>query len=43
MTQALEILEDLSKCIEVKMDFPFEHILLDCAILAMIVAEQNHD
>jgi hypothetical protein len=39
MNQALEVLSDLSKCIEVKLDFPFEHILLDCAILSMIVAE----
>ena len=28
--EGLGVLSDLSECIELKMDFPFEHLILDC-------------
>jgi hypothetical protein len=36
MLQAIEVLQDLTHCIEVRMDFPFEHLLLDCIVLSML-------
>ena len=38
---SLQILEDLSHCIEMKINFPFEHLLLDCMVYSSIVAEHN--
>jgi hypothetical protein len=28
--EAVGILQDLSECIELKLEFPFEHLILDC-------------
>lgn len=41
LVQSLEVLEHLSHCIEMKINFPFEHILLDCMVYANLVALQN--
>lgn len=38
LVQSLEVLEHLSHCIEMKINFPFEHILLDCMVYANLVA-----
>ena len=43
MAKAIEVLGDLSRCIEMRMDFPFEHILLDCCVLSMLASEQRQD
>ena len=32
--EGLGILNDLSECIELKMDFPFEHLILDCVFFS---------
>ncbi len=34
LADALAILEDLQTCLEMKMDFPFEHMVLDCVAFA---------
>ena len=39
--QSLEVLEHLTHCIEMKINFPFEHILLDCMVYANLLAMQN--
>lgn len=41
MLQAIDVLQDLTHCIEVRMDFPFEHLLLDCIVLSMLAFEQG--
>lgn len=41
LVQSIEILEHLTHCIEMKINFPFEHILLDCMVYANLVALQN--
>lgn len=32
LQEAIEVLEDLSHTLELKMDFPFEHLFLDCIL-----------
>jgi len=38
---ATDVLESLTGCIEMKLEFPFEHLLIDCVIFAMVVVEQS--
>lgn len=39
---SIAILDDLTHCIEMKLDFPFEHLLLDCMVYSNIIADQSH-
>lgn len=32
LTAAIDILETLEACIEMKLDFPFEHLIMDCIV-----------
>ena len=41
LVESINILEELTHCIEMKINFPFEHILLDCMVYANLVALQN--
>ena len=44
LVQSIEVLDHLTYCIEMKINFPFEHILLDCMVYANLLAQQNsHD
>jgi hypothetical protein len=38
---ASDVLESLTGCIEMKLEFPFEHLLIDCVVFAMVVVEQS--
>jgi len=40
---ATDVLESLTGCIEMKLEFPFEHLLIDCIVFAMVVVEQSED
>ena len=40
---ATDVLESLTGCIEMKLEFPFEHLLIDCVVFAMVVVEQSED
>lgn len=42
MMASIQILDDLTHCIDMKMDFPFEHLLLDCMVFSSLIADQNH-
>jgi len=37
LKSAMDILETLSACIEMKIDFPFEHLLLDCVVYSQLL------
>jgi hypothetical protein len=41
--QAQEILNELSSCVEIKLDFPFEDLLLDCMVFGMLANDSNLD
>ena len=41
LAAALQILEDLSEVVEMKINFPFEHLLLDCMVYSNLVADLN--
>ena len=41
LTAALDILETLQQCIELKIDFPFEHLICDCIVYAQLLLEQQ--
>lgn len=41
LVNTVDILEELSSCIEMKIEFPFEHLLLDCMVFSNLVAEQR--
>jgi phospholipid N-methyltransferase len=41
--QSLEILEVLQNCIQLKMDFPFEHLITDCIMYGMLANESSLD
>lgn len=41
--QSLNFLEELTKCIEVKLEFPFEHLLVDCIIYGILAEETSMD
>lgn len=34
LTAGIDILEELTGCIELKIEFPFEHLLLDCMVFS---------
>lgn len=35
------MLDDLTHCIDMKLDFPFEHLILDCMVYSNLVADQS--
>lgn len=39
--QSLDILEVLQNCIQLKLDFPFEHLIVDCIMYAMLANESS--
>lgn len=39
LISALDILNELSYCIEMKIEFPFEYVLLDCIIFSLLLAD----
>lgn len=41
LNAGIDILEELSGCIELKIDFPFEHLLLDCMVFSQLLVDQN--
>ena len=41
LAASVQILEDLTEVVEMKINFPFEHLLLDCMVYANLVAEHN--
>ena len=36
-------MQDLSECIEMKMDFPFEHLILDCIYFVGLTEESSYE
>jgi hypothetical protein len=42
MMASIAVLDDLTYCIDMKLEFPFEHLLLDCMVYSTLVAEQSH-
>jgi hypothetical protein len=41
LSAGIDILEELSGCIELKIEFPFEHLLLDCMVFSQLLVDQN--
>ncbi|CDW71951.1 UNKNOWN [Stylonychia lemnae] len=41
--QTVQILEELLQCIELRLDFPFEHLLVDCIMYGMLAEETSMD
>ena len=41
LESALAVLNDLAQCVELKIEFPFEHLLLDCIIFAQLLVDQD--
>jgi hypothetical protein len=39
LISALDILSELTHCIELKIEFPFEYLLLDCIIFSLLLAD----
>lgn len=33
----MDILETLEACIEMKLDFPFEHLIMDCIVYSQLL------
>lgn len=42
MVASIGVLDDLTYCIDMKIEFPFEHLLLDCMVYSSLVADQKH-
>ena len=41
LAASVQILEDLTEVVEMKINFPFEHLLLDCMVYGNLVADHN--
>jgi hypothetical protein len=39
LISAIDILNELTHCIELKIEFPFEYLLLDCIIFSLLLAD----
>jgi hypothetical protein len=39
LNAGIDILEELSAIIELKIDFPFEHLLLDCMVFSQLLVD----
>ena len=39
LAASVQILEDLTEVVEMKINFPFEHLLLDCMVYGNLVAD----
>lgn len=37
------MLEDLLACIEMRLDFPYEHLMVDCIIFGILAEESSMD
>jgi len=41
LVASIQVLDDLTHCIDMKLDFPFEHLILDCMVYSNLVADQS--